>query len=729
MKKLFLVFILFLSLLQPLTAVEGMWIPKLLAQLNEQEMKEMGMRISAEDIYSINQSSLKDAIVLFGRGCTGSIVSDQGLLLTNHHCGFGVIRNHSSMENDYLANGFWAMNPEEELVTPGLTVTMLMKMEDVTDQVLQGVDASMTERERKQRINENGKSLKTRAEESSGFDARVRAFYQGNQYYMLYTQTFRDVRLAGAPPSNIGKFGGDTDNWMWPRHTGDFAVFRIYADTNNKPAEYSPSNIPYTPAKHIPVSLDGVDENDFTFIFGYPARTNSYLPSRAVQMIAENLNPHKVRLRETRLEVFKKYMENNPKVRLQYATKDARVANGWKKMIGESRGVSRLNAVAEKQEIERLFNAWALDGDDVRKATFGELLPVFNHAFEEIEPINMAADYIFEAAMAIELFGFASRFRPLAEMSREENPDQEKLNEMIANLKGQTSRFFDDYHLPIDREIAARLLQLYDENQPDAMKPAFLDDIHKHFNGDAQAYVDELFNKSIFSDEERLMRFLENFKTRHLKRLERDMAFSAVEQLQGLFESKVREDRNRLNTNIDSLQRIYMAGLMEMLPEKRFHPDANFTLRVSYGLVQGYSPADAVYYDYYTTMEGIMEKENPDIYDYVVEPQLKQLFDNRDFGDFADTDGRMRVGFIASNHTTGGNSGSPILNADGEMVGINFDRCWEATMSDLRYDPVMGRNISVDIRYVLFIIDKFAGAGHLLEEMTIHSKDKVPAAL
>lgn len=727
MKVLYWSVFLLLASLQPLSAEEGMWIPKLLKQLNEHEMREMGMQISAEDIYSINQSSLKDAIVLFGRGCTGSIVSDQGLLLTNHHCGFGVIRNHSSMENDYLAKGFWAMNLEEELVTSGLSVTMLMKMEDVTDQVLDGVDPAMTEGERKKLINDNSKSIKTSAEENSGFDARIRAFYQGNQFYILYTQTFRDVRLVGAPPSNIGKFGGDTDNWMWPRHTGDFAVFRIYADTNNKPAAYSPSNIPYTPAKHIPISLDGVSEGDFTFIFGYPARTNSYLPSRAVQMIAENLNPHKVRLREARLNVFKKHMENNPQVRLQYASKDASVANGWKKMIGESRGIKRLNAIAVKQELENRFHNWA-QADD-RKATYGELLPVFNKTFEAIEPFNMAANYVFEAALAIELFGFASRFRPLAELSREAHPDKEKLDEIITNLKAQTSRFFDDYHPPIDREVAVKLLQLYDENQPAAMKPAFLNDLHEQFNGDVQAFVSELFTKSLFAHEEKLMRFLENYKIRHLKRLERDMAFTAVEQMQALFDSQIKDERNRLNTKIDSLQRIYMAGLMEMQPAKRFYPDANFSLRVSYGLVEGYRPADAVYYDYYTTMEGIMEKENPEIYDYVVEPRLKALFYKQDFGDYADAEGRMRVCFIASNHTTGGNSGSPILNAHGEMVGINFDRCWEATMSDLKYDPVMGRNISVDIRYVLFIIDHFAGAGHLRDEMTIRNRKAVPASL
>jgi hypothetical protein len=717
MKRSFLMFLAILSA-RLIFAGEGMWIPMLLQQLNEKEMKEMGMRITSEDIYSVNQSSLKDAIVLFGGGCTGELVSDKGLLFTNHHCGFNEIQKHSTVENDYLTKGFWAMSMAEELPNPGLTAVMLKRMEDVTDQVLKGINPGMTESQRTATIRENSRQITETAARESGLETSVRPFYQGNQYYMLYTQTFRDIRLVGAPPSNIGKFGGDTDNWVWPRHTGDFAVFRIYVNKEGKPVEYSPENVPYKPDYHIPISLNGVEENDFTFVFGYPARTRQYIPSYGVQQTTEVGNPHKIALRDIRLEVFKRYSATDPKIRLQYAAKDARVANAWKKMIGESKGIRRLNGIEKKQHQEQEFRSWAM-ADNNRNLMYGGIIPAFEKTYMQMEPLMLASDYINEAGLGIELLAFANRFWPLVEESRKASPDATKLNNMIDGLKKQTAAFFKDYHQPIDQEIAVTLLSLYDQNQKAPFRPSFLEDISNEYRGNYQSYVDRLFEKTIFTSESAIMAILNDFSLARLRRLTTDPAFKITADMREFYNSLVRDQLAALNIRIDSLQRFYMQGLMEMQPEKRFYPDANFTLRVTYGKVEGYSPADAVFYDYYTTLEGILEKEDPNVYDYVVEEKLKTLFSEKDFGNYAGSDGKLRVAFAASNHTTGGNSGSPILNADGHMVGINFDRCWEGTMSDLMYDPAMSRNISVDIRYVLFIIDKFAGATHLIDEMTI----------
>lgn len=718
MRKLSLVWVVMLLLTRVAMAGEGMWIPMLLGQLNEKEMKEMGLRISAEDIYSINHSSLKDAIVLFGRGCTGEIVSDQGLLLTNHHCGFGQIQKHSSLENDYLTKGFWAMNKSEELPNPGLTVTLMVKMEDVSADVLLGVLNDMTEAERKKKTDENIKLLVENAKKESGLEVVVRSFYHGNQHYMIYNQIFKDVRLVGAPPSNIGKFGGDTDNWMWPRHTGDFSVFRIYVDKDGNPAEYHPDNVPYKPAYHLPISLKGVEEGDFTFVFGYPARTNQYLPSYAVQLTTELSNPQRVNLRGTRLGIFKKYANSDPKIRIQYADKDAGVANGWKKMIGESKGIRRLNGIEVKQQQEKEFLRWAKN-DAAFSIAYAGILPAFEANYKQLEPLTLSNDYISEAGMAIELVRFASQFRALVEEASKESPDEKKITATIDRLKGSTNDFFKDYHQPIDQEVAVALLKMYLANQPANFRPDFLETITGKYKGNVEAYVQRLFDQSLFGTQSKVNDLLNNFSSKKRRKIEKDPAYQVVLSMRNFMDQQLQQPLKQLMASNDSLQRLYMCGLMEMQADKRFYPDANFTLRVAYGNVSGYHPADAVYYDYYTTLDGIMEKEDPNVYDYVVENRLKELYHAGDFGPYADAKNTMRVAFAASNHTTGGNSGSPVLNGKGQMVGINFDRCWEGTMSDLMYDPSVSRNISVDIRYVLFIIDKFAGAKHLVDEMTL----------
>ena len=710
------ILIIFFRLLS--VAGEGMWIPMLLEQLNEKQMKAMGMKISAEDIYSINHSSMKDAVVLFGRGCTAEIISNKGLLLTNHHCGYSSIQRHSSVEHDYLTDGFWAMSQDEELPNPGLTVTMMKEMREVTNQVLNGVTATMTEKERSQKIEENIKKIVDDFEKNSEYQAVIKPFFQGNQYYMIITETFKDIRLVGAPPSNIGKFGGDTDNWMWPRHTGDFSIFRIYVSPDGKPAEYSKKNVPYTPKYFFPISLKGVENDDFTFVFGYPARTSEYLPAPAIQLIVDKRNPAKIKLRQTRLDIFTKYSDNDPKVRIQYASKHARVSNYWKKMIGESKGIERMHGIERKKDFEKKFTEWVNSSPEL-KTKYGGLLAVFDSTYHAITPYIMAYDYFREAGMAVELVNFAGNFDNLINESKQKDPDQKKIDDLATQLKNTSALFYKDYYKPIDHDVMAALLDLYNKNISSDFKPEFFTTITEKYHDNYDAYTDVVFEKSIFDDKEKVNELLDNYKTKYYKKIEKDPAFRMYKDLSDLYNGHILQGLESNSRRLDSLQRIYMKAQMEMQPDHRFYPDANFTLRVTYGKVKGYSPEDAVEYRYYTTLEGIIQKEDPEIYDYVVEEKLKELYENKDYGAYAASDGTMRVGFIATNHTTGGNSGSPVLDADGYLVGVNFDRCWEGTMSDLMYDPKVCRNISLDIRYFLFIVDKFAGAGYLVEEMDL----------
>lgn len=697
----------------PAIAGEGMWIPMLLQQMNEKEMQAMGLKITAEDIYSVNQGSLKDAILLFGRGCTAELISKNGLLLTNHHCGFGQIQKHSSIEHDYLTDGFWAMNQGEELPNPGLTATLLVKMEEVTDSVLAGVTGQMSEKERDKIIAENSKKIISKTEKDSPYQAAIRSFFNGNQYYLLITEVFKDIRLVGAPPSNIGKFGGDTDNWMWPRHTGDFSLFRIYVDKEGNPASYSPDNVPYQPKNYLPISLKGVQKDDFTFVFGYPARTSEYLPSYAIEMITEVQNPQKIELRETRLDIFGKYAEKDPKVRIQYASKDAGVSNYWKKMIGESGGIKRMKGIEQKQALEREFQTWA------NNTGYSGLLPAFETVYSELTPLNVAMDYLMEAGLAIELVSFANKFTNLEKLALASPNDKDKIEAEKNKMRGVSTSFFKDYYQPIDEEVMAALLRSYDENLPEAYKPAFFKEIHRKYNGDYEAYTKMVFAKSVFDKPDQVEALINNFNKKEVKKLRKDPAYIMASQLMALYNTEIKQQRFVFNSQLDSLQRLYMKAQMEMNPDERYYPDANSTLRVAYGHVDGFSPKDAVYYNHFTTLEGIMQKENPDVYDYVVEEKLKTLYNNKDYGRYADKDGTLHVAFAASNHTTGGNSGSPVLNEEGQLVGVNFDRCWEGTMSDLMYDPEVCRNISLDIRYFLFVVDKFAGAGYLLDEMTL----------
>ncbi len=711
-RKFLLTFFLFFFLCSYSFSGEGMWILSLLKQFNIEDMHEKGFRLSAEEIYNINRSSLKDAVVIFGGGCTGEVISDQGLLLTNHHCGYRYIQKHSTVEHNYLKDGFWARSKKEELVNPNLTATFLIRIEDVTERVLAGVKEGMSEEERQAAVDEAISVIENEAVKGTHYEAVTKPFYYGNEYYMFIYETFKDVRLVGTPPSSVGKFGGDEDNWMWPRHTGDFSVFRIYANENNEPADYSEDNVPYTPKKHLPVSLEGYEKGDFTMVMGYPGRTEQYLTSHAVRLVQKYRNPHRIKLRDKRLEIMEKYMDKSEAIQLKYASKQSGVSNSWKRWKGEIRGLKRLNAIQKKQHLEDSFTRWVSQKPS-RKEAYGGLIESFGRLYEDYKPYIMARDYFREAAYyAIELMQFASRWTALAHVK-----DQKQLTQTKSGMNIQG--FYEDYVPAIDREICPQLLKSYYEHVKEAFHPEIFERIEEAFRGDFKAYSEYLFEHSLFVDSAEARKFLENFELADTSKIKADPAYKLADSFLDLYYRTVMPGYEQYNTRLDSMYRIYVRGLRTMQEEKVFWPEANFTMRVAYGEVRGYHPRDAVAYEHQTTLEGVMEKNRKGLKAYKIPEKLRRLYEDKHYGRYANEAGEMPVCFIASNHTSGGNSGSPVINANGELIGINFDRNWEGTMSDIMYDPAQCRNITVDIRYVLFIIDHFAEADHLVEEMTL----------
>ena len=635
----------------PVRADEGMWLPALISQRIE-DMQAKGFRLSAEDIYSVNQASLKDAVVLFGSGCTGELVSGEGLLFTNHHCGYGYIQKHSSVEHDYLKDGFWARTRADELPNPGLTVRFLERMEDVTAAVLKGYKEKMTEEQRQALVKKNADRIKAQAvKEGNGLKASVEALYYGNQYFLFVFREYRDVRLVGAPPSSIGKFGGETDNWMWPRHTGDFSIFRIYAGKDNLPADYSESNVPYRPRMSLKISRAGVKEGDFTFVYGCPGSTQEYVHSEAVKYIQDISDPEKIALRTTRLNIMKKYMDQSQAVRIQYSSKYAGVANAWKKWQGEEKGLRKNHVVPVKQAYEKRFEEWA------QGTRYEGIIGRLTNLYAARNPLYRAYEYYRESVLTIERLQMAGNPR--------------------FNRK--------DYYQPIDEEMFVAMMTAFDQNVEDAYKPPYF--LEKR----AQYGTMEAWRDAVFADENEA----------------RELSVALNEH----FNSTIAPPVAELGRSITLLYRDYMQGQMEFEPQKAFYPDANLTLRVAYGKVAGYRPVDAVWYNPVSTLRGIIEKDNPEIFDYNIPQTLRDIYAQGGHED-------QPVCFLATNHTTGGNSGSPVLNADGNLVGINFDRVWEGTMSDLVYDPEICRNISLDVRYILFIIKEIGHAAYLLDEMT-----------
>lgn len=704
-----LIMLMLFSGTMKLRADEGMWIPMLLERYSIGEMQEAGLRLSAEDIYSINQDCLKDALVIFGRGCTGEMISADGLLLTNHHCGYGAIQRHSSVESDYLTNGFWAMSMEEELPNESLTVTYLRYMKDVTVDMEEGMDPGMDPEAAREQMEENTAALIKEATEGTHYSAIVRPFYYGNAYYMFVYETFTDVRLVGAPPEAIGNFGGDTDNWMWPRHTGDFSIFRVYANEDNEPAAYDASNKPYKPRKHLEIAAGGVEEGDFTMVMGYPGSTTQYLYSAAVRSMLETSLPLKIDLRTTRLEIMDRHMRSDDVVRIQYASKYRGVSNAWKKWQGIILGLTRNDAVEVKLKEEEQFAAW-VEADGERIIKYDGVLDEFARIYKEIEPYALAMDMMNESVMAVELFRQASRVYQM--MGRGASRE---------GIEGMMESFYRNYYQPIDQEICAAMLEAYFTHMPASMTPSIGEEIQGKYKGDYSAYAEALYGKTVFNHPgkfAKLMAKYEKNSEKGLKFLQKDPIMILGTSFRDILMAEAAPVHDKLQQMLNRNYKIYMAALLEMEQDRRLYPDANFTMRFTYGKVNPYKPKDGVEYRYYTTLSGVMDKSTEGFEDYAVPEKLRELYETRDFGKYG-VNGTMPVCFIASNHTSGGNSGSPVMDADGRLIGINFDRNWEGTMSDVHYDPSLCRNITVDIRYVLFIIDKYAGAGYLLEEMDI----------
>ncbi len=714
MKRLVSIFIaLVISFNMSLRADEGMWLLPLLEQLNMGKMTELGLELSAEEIYSLNQPSIKDALVIFGGGCTAEIVSSQGLLLTNHHCGYGTIQSHSTVEHDYLKDGFWAMSKDEELANPGLSVTFLVRIEDVTDRVLKDVTNDMTERERADTINSVREEIINEATEGTHYRANVNSFFGGNNYYLLVYEIYNDVRLVGAPPSSIGKFGHDTDNWEWPRHTGDFSVFRVYMGPDGKPAEYSEDNVPLKPRYYLPVSAKGIDENDFAMILGYPGGTQRYMTSYGVDEVLTITHPNRIKIRGIRQEILMADMMADPKVNIQYASKYSGSSNYWKFSIGQKQGLERLNVKGKKETIEKRFTEW-VNKNMERKELYGDALELIKTSIEGRAEYNNAQQYLSECLLrGTELPSMARNAQGL--LSALAGDDEQEIDEAVRRLKQRAEGFYKDYNPPTDRKATKAMIKVFKEDIDPVYWPDFVVQIDEEFGGDVDKYVDYMFDNSIFTTEDKLMNFLADLDA---EKLENDPALKNGMDIMMVYRDLMQKS-GEFNINLEKGRRLYIAGLRDMDPELVSYPDANFTMRLTYGSVLPYQPKDAVIYKHYTTMEGVMEKYVPGDYEFDLPDRLIELYEQKKFGKYADPAGHMPICFLTNNDITGGNSGSPVINGKGELIGLAFDGNWEAMSGDVAFEPDLQRCINVDIRYVLWIMDIYAGAGHLVEEMDI----------
>lgn len=709
-------FIIGISLLFSISAKadEGMWLLPLIQKLNIGKMTELGLQLTAEDIYSVNKSSLKDAIVIFGGGCTGEIVSAQGLLLTNHHCGYGSIQQHSTVEHDYLTDGFWAMTREEELPNPGLSVTFLDYLTDVTDRILAKVNDGMSEADRAAAIRDESQKIQNEIKTDQFHFARVQPYYGGNQFYLLVYTQYRDVRLVGAPPSSVGKFGADTDNWMWPRQTGDFSVFRVYMSKDGQPANYSPDNVPLKPKHYLPVSVKGVKEGDFTMILGYPGRTSRYMTSYEVNEVLTITNPNRIKIRDAKQQIMLADMLADQKVKIQYSSKYSGSTNYYKKAIGESASLKRMKVAERKRDTEDQFTKW-IEQDPGLQKKYAEALPLIKKSVEGRAIYSNVSQYYQECfqggseimALAGQLGGSLSNL-----LTNEKDPA--KIKESTDRTRGNLGNFFKDYNMPTDQKVTAAMFTLFGRDISPEYQPEVYQLIAKKFKGDCKAFVDKMFETSIFCDQAKLEAFLTNPSK---KVLDKDLAYIASQSITKRA-GEVRSELTKFQTDLAKGQRLWIDGLMSMQKDRVFYPDANSTMRLSFGTIKSYDPFDAVHYKYYTTLDGVMQKEVPGDWEFDVPAKLKELYKAKDYGIYGEGD-VMKIGFISNDDITGGNSGSPVMNAKGELLGLAFDGNWEALSGDIAFEPDLQRTISVDIRYVLFIMDKYAGAKHLVDEMTL----------
>ena len=702
---------------------EGMWLPHLIKNINEQDLQKSGLKLTAEDLYSINNSSIKDAIVSLSWGsCTGEMISSEGLMLTNHHCAYGYIQDHSSIKNDYIKNGFWAMKREAELPNEGLSASFLISIEEVTDSIIIGLNDKMSEAERNKKIKELSKKIIDDRSNDDGYNRQIKSFYGGNKFYLLTYETYKDVRLVGAPPSSIGKFGGDTDNWMWPRHTGDFALYRVYCGPDGKPAEFSEENIPYKPRHHLPIQLDGVENNDFTMIFGYPGSTDRYLTSHGVKNALEIKNPTIVDIRDEKLAIIKAGMDSDKKTKIQYAAKHARTANYWKYYIGQSKGLRSMKVYDKKLKQENEFKKWCLSNPDLEKK-YGSALDLIEEGYTKNKQIEINRRYLNEAVWrGAEILWWSYKTNRSIQSLPKEKPLQK---DALKKIKEEAKEFYKNYNASVDQELLASMLEMYYYNVPKNQHAPIFKKIENQLFGfkklDFHWYAKNLFKRSLFASEEKFLVFLEspsNFK------IQNDPAYKTISSIYNKYLEQIYPIRLQVREKLNNGNRLYIDGLQKMYPEKKYYPDANSTMRFTYGSVGDYNGGEATHYDYYTTIDGVFEKEDPSNEEFIIPDKLRELYETGSYGRYGDKDGNLRVNFISNNDITGGNSGSPVINAWGELVGTAFDGNWEAMSGDIAFEKEVQRTISVDIRYTLFIIDKFANAGHLIQEMTIAPKRK-----
>lgn len=701
-------------------ADEGMWLP-LLLQDNEADMQALGLQLTAADLYDINNSSLKDAVVSLGGFCTAEMISDQGLMLTNHHCAYNVIQTHSSVNDDYLSDGFWAMDKSEEIPNEGLTASFLVRMEDVSERVNAALD-TVADDQRSAVSRKLFAEIVAEATQDTHYNARVKGFFGGNDFYLMVYETFTDVRLVGAPPSSIGKYGGDTDNWMWPRHTGDFALLRVYAGPDGKPAEFSEDNVPMKPKHHFPISLEGVENGDFSMIMGFPGSTDRYLSSYGVKQAIDQKNPTIVTIRDRKLSIMKKHMDAKEKVRIQYAAKYAQTANYWKYFIGQTKGLKSMKVYEKKKAIEDQFTTW-LSADPQRTEKYGEALDLLADGFYDNEKINVNRMYLNEAIFqGPEVFFFIYQVQD-AIANLPEDPKQRRL--AINDLKDMARDHFKNYNKDLDKDLFAGLLSLYEENVAKSQQADAFEKVRTHWytKGDWNKFAEYVYKTSPFVDRAKFFEFLQ---APNMAKIEKDYAARMFNSIFDHYRANISPKRGAIRANLAKGERLFSAGLREMMPNKKFYPNANSTMRLTYGSVGDYAPGDAVHYDFVTTIDGLMAKEDPTNDEFIVPEKLQELYAAKDYGRYADENGDLIINFISGNDITGGNSGSPVLNAYGELIGTAFDGNWEAMSGDIAFENDIQRTISVDVRYTMFIIDKFAGASHLIDEMTIAPKRPKP---